>query len=149
MKPHRRLALAFALIAMSLADCGDPSQAEPASISLAPFQPAWTLDAVGAWRLPASVSAGAHVSRVISAGSLTLRADWTWEVRYDYRELGATVDREGTHALSGGYTARADAPTSLVVRDDATGATYAATINADNTVDLTLDGLRYHFTAAP
>ena len=148
MKSSRRLTLAFALVALSLAGCGDPSQAEPASISLSPLQPAWTLDAIGAWRLPASVGAGANVSRVISAGSLTLRADWTWEVRYDYRDLGAAVDREGTRTLSGSYAARDVDPSSLTVHDDATGATYPATVNADNTVDLTLDGLRYHFTAA-
>jgi hypothetical protein len=67
---------------------------------------------------------------------------------YDYRDLGATVDRQGTRTLSGSYAARDVDPSSLTVHDDATGATYPATVNADNTVDLTLDGLRYHFTAA-
>lgn len=85
---------------------------------------------------------------MISAGSLSLRADWTWEFRYDYRDLGAAADRQGTRVLSGGYAARPDASTSLTLRDGATNAAYPATVNADNTVDLTLDGLRYHFTAA-
>jgi hypothetical protein len=148
MKPSRCLTLAFALVALTLAGCGDPSQAEPAAVTVSPLHPSWTLDAVGAWRVPVSVGAGANVSRVIRAGSLTLRADWSWEIQYDYRDLGATVDRQGTRTLSGSYAARDVDPSSLTVHDDATGATYPATVNADNTVDLTLDGLRYHFTAA-
>lgn len=145
MKTIRPFVFALSLALGALAGCGDVAEGGAAAITVTPLDQSWSLDGVGAWRVPVSIGVAADASRQISAGSLTVRADWTWELRYDYRDLGANLDASGTHVSAGTYRAREGAPSTFDFRNAATGSVYVATVNADGSVDLPLGGLRYHF----
>lgn len=147
MKTIRPITFALSLALAALAGCGDVAQDGAAPITVTPLDQSWSLDGVGAWRVPVSIGVAADASRQISAGSLTVRGDWTWEMRYEYRDLGANVDARGTHVSAGTYSAREGDPSTFDFRNAATGTVYVATVNADGTVDLPLGGLRYHFVA--
>ncbi len=148
MNFSRVLSLALCLGLAPLAGCGDPADAGASPITVTPLDQRWALDGVGAWRVPVSIGVGADASRQISAGSLTLRPDWTWEVRYEYRDLSANADTRGTHVSSGTYTARAGDPSTFDLHNPSTGTTSVATVLPDGGVALPLGGLRYHFIAA-
>lgn len=145
MKTIRPFVFALSLALGALAGCGDVAEGGAAAITVMPLDQSWSLDGVGAWRVPVSIGVTADASRQISAGSLIVRADWTWELRYDYRDLGANVDARGTHVSAGTYSAREGSPSTFDFRNAATGSVYVATVNADGSVDLPLGGLRYHF----
>ena len=150
MKITRALSLCFAVLvsASTLVGCGDPADFGGAAITVSPLDRAWSLDAVGAWRLPVSVGVAANASRQISEGNLVLRPDFTWEFRYAYQDLGPQQDARGTEVATGTYSTRPGAPGEVVLQSDGTGAVTVATLRDDGSIHLPLGGLQYHFVAA-
>jgi hypothetical protein len=146
----RALSLCFTLFvsAATLVGCGDPSDVGGAAITVNPLDRAWSLEAVGAWRLPVSIGLSADTSRQISEGNLVLRPDFTWELRYAYEDLGPRQDVSGTQVSTGTYSTRPDAPGEVVLQSAGSNAVTVATLRDDGSVDLPLGGLRYHFVAA-
>jgi hypothetical protein len=136
----------FALC-VSLTGCGDPIVGDTAQIAVSPVAGSWNLDGVGAWRVPVSIEVVPRVSRWINVGTAALNHDNTWTLRYEYRDLGATLDTRGTFSASGTYAAPTSAATAFVLRDEMSGRSYRAVVNADNSLDVNVDNYRFHFVA--
>lgn len=140
--------IALSLCLAALTGCADDANVGASPITVDPLNQSWTLDGVGDWRVPVSVGLNATTSRQISGGALTVRPDWTWEFRYEYRDLGATVDTRGTSISAGTYAVQEGAPSTLTLREGATAVRHVGTVNPDGSVDLPIQGLRYHFVPA-
>ncbi len=144
----RSIVLGCLFVAMlSTAGCADSPAGGASAIAVVPINQQWTLSRVGAWGVPVSIEVQSGVSRQISAGSINLRDDWTWSFAYEHHDTGMSVDRTGTFTAWGTYAVYGGDPTVAALRDESTGQTLTATINADNTVDLVLGGLTYHFVS--
>ncbi len=148
MKFARTLCLGSLVAALfAPAGCAEVAMVGAAPIAVVPMNQQWSLDRVGAWRVPVSIETTPGVSREISAGTFSLRDDWTWSFRYDHHDTSATTDTRGTFTASGSYAIQSGEPVVATLHDATANADYTATVAADGTVDLVIGGYTYHFIA--